>query len=163
MDAMGSIFPSERFPDPIIIGYGFALHGEQDVNMTILSIKGKYTVVFLKMGSFNSRHYSVPVSVTPILPSLLLSFSFFFSPVSPIYFSLLASHRQTHKRTPPSSSLFLLFSKVFVTSFFRIAFFFLKFLFQGIHAFEVNNHNVLKETKYNSDSCNLDRFQQGCV
>lgn len=47
MDAMGSIFPSERFPNPIIIGYGFVSQREQDVNMAILSIKGgKYTVVF---------------------------------------------------------------------------------------------------------------------
>lgn len=75
------------------------------------------------MSSFNSQHNSAPISVTPILPLLLLSFPFFLAP-SPHFISPSWPYVDKHVRfiascISPRSCLCYIFA--------RIAFFFFPF------------------------------------
>lgn len=121
------------------------------------------------MSSFNSQHYSVPISVTPILPSLLLSFPFFLAPSPHLFFPLGLTWTNTHQHThiyfiPPSSSLYFyplppfLQGLAFVTSLPELFFLF----FVGYRHLRSTATPFWKiQFSLLWVSCNLDRFQQG--
>lgn len=102
------------------------------------------------MSSFNSQHNSVPITVTPILPSLLLSSPVFLAPSPHLFLPLGLTWTNTHQHThtyfiPPSSTPFLVFSKVLpLLHLCQNCFFFVFLFFCRVHAFKVNSRTVKK-------------------
>lgn len=112
------------------------------------------------MSSFNSQHNSGPISVTPILPSPLLSFPFFLAPSPHLFLPLgliwTNTHQHTHAYTYfiltslflPSSSFSLRSCLCYI--FARIAFF---FFCCRVRAFEVNSNTVFLFSKFSLLCC----------